>query len=105
MLTVWYGRSTKAYIVKKVIVVSEFILPEQNSTGYFWYKIIQKIAHSAITDHISVIAPGDEQHVSDHFDKKVNFHLFNSPTYNKNSLASRIWGQIKQTYQFYKKSK
>lgn len=92
-------------MVKKIIVVSEFILPEQNSTGYFWHKIIQKMAQSAITDHISVIAPADEQYIPDHFDKKVELNLFDSPTYNKNSLISRVWGQIKQTHAFYKKIK
>jgi len=102
---VWCGRSTKAYIVKKVLVISEFILPEQNSTGYFWYKIIQKMAQSAITDDISVIAPVNEQDVVKYFDKKVNLNLFSSPEYNKNSLASRVWGQVKQTYLFYKKIK
>lgn len=101
----WCGRSTKAYIVKKVLVISEFILPEQNSTGYFWYKIIQKMAQSAITDDISVIAPVNEQDVVKYFDKKVNLNLFSSPEYNKNSLASRVWGQVKQTYLFYKKIK
>lgn len=101
----WCGRSTKAYIVKKVLVISEFILPEQNSTGYFWYKIIQKMAQSAITDDISVIAPVNEQDVVKYFDKKVNLNLFSSPEYNKNSLASRVLGQIKQTYLFYKKIK
>lgn len=101
----WCGRSTKAYIVKKILVISEFILPEQNSTGYFWYKIIQKMAQSAITDDISVIAPVNEQDVVKYFDKKVNLNLFSSPEYNKNSLASRVWGQVKQTYLFYKKIK
>ncbi|WP_168406427.1 glycosyltransferase family 4 protein [Acinetobacter indicus] len=91
--------------MKKVLVISEFILPEQNSTGYFWYKIIQKMAQSAITDDISVIAPVNEQDVVKYFDKKVNLNLFSSPEYNKNSLASRVWGQIKQTYLFYKKIK
>ena len=91
--------------MKKVLVISEFILPEQNSTGYFWYKIIQKMAQSAITDDISVIAPVNEQDVVKYFDKKVNLNLFSSPEYNKNSLASRVWGQVKQTYLFYKKIK
>lgn len=101
----WCGRSIKAHIVKKILVISEFILPEQNSTGYFWYKIIQKMAQSAITDDISVIAPVNEQDVVKYFDKKVNLNLFSSPEYNKNSLASRVWGQVKQTYLFYKKIK
>lgn len=91
--------------MKKIIVISEFILPEQNSTGYFWCKIIQKIAQSAITDNISVIAPVDAHFNSDHFEKKVVLNLFNSAAYNKNSLISRIWGQFRQTYLFYKKFK
>lgn len=91
--------------MKKIIIVSEFILPEQNSTGYFWYKIIQKIAQSAITDNLSVVAPVDSQLSSNHFEKNVVLNLFNSPNYNKSSLISRIWGQIKQTYLFYKNTK
>lgn len=91
--------------MKKILVISEFILPEQNSTGYFWYKIIQKMAQSAIADEISVIAPVNEQDDLKYFDKKVNLNLFSSPEYNKNSLASRVWGQVKQTYLFYKKIK
>lgn len=101
----WYGKSIKVHIVKKIIIVSEFILPEQNSTGYFWYKIIQKIAQSAITDNLSVVAPVDSQLSSKHFEKNVVLNLFNSPNYNKSSLISRIWGQIKQTYLFYKNTK
>ena len=91
--------------MKKIIVISEFILPEQNSTGYFWHKIIQKIAQSAITDNLSVVAPVDSQLSSKHFEKNVVLNLFNSPNYNKSSLISRIWGQIKQTYLFYKNTK
>lgn len=91
--------------MKKIIIVSEFILPEQNSTGYFLYKIIQKIAQSAITDNLSVVAPVDSQLSSNHFEKNVVLNLFNSPNYNKSSLISRIWGQIKQTYLFYKNTK
>lgn len=91
--------------MKKIIVISEFILPEQNSTGYFWHKIIQKIAQSAITDNISVVAPVDNQLNSNHFEKNVVLNLFNSSNYNKSSLISRIWGQIKQTYLFYKNTK
>lgn len=101
----WCGRSTKVHIVKKIIVVSEFILPEQNSTGYFWYKIVQKMAQSAIADNISVIAPADKRYTANEIDNKVRLNLFDSPTYNKNSLISRVWGQIQQTYLFYKKIK
>lgn len=91
--------------MKKIIVISEFILPEQNSTGYFWHKIIQKIAQSAITDNISVVAPVDNQLNSNHFEKNVVLNLFHSSNYNKSNLISRIWGQIKQTYLFYKNTK
>lgn len=101
----WFGRSTKVSIVKRIIVASEFILPEQNSTGYFWYKIIQKMAKSAIADNISVIAPIDKQYPVNVIDNKVSLNLFDSPIYNKNSLISRVWGQIQQTYLFYKKIK
>lgn len=90
-------------MVKKIIVVSEFILPEQNSTGYFWHKIIQKIVQGEIADDVSVIAPLDQQHTASIIDHRVNLSLFDSPLYNKNSLISRVWGQIRQTYLFFKK--
>lgn len=91
--------------MKKIIVVSEFIFPEQNSTGYFWYKIIQKIAQSTVTENMTVIAPIDEHYIPDTFDKRVSLNLFNTSNYNKNSLFSRVLGQIKQTYCFYKQMK
>lgn len=91
--------------MKKIIVVSEFILPEQNSTGYFWYKIIQKIAKESTIDNISVVAPMADGCSANIFEKKVNVNLFNSPNYNKHSIISRVWGQMTQTFNFYKKIK
>ncbi len=91
--------------MKKIIVVSEFILPEQNSTGYFWYKIVQKMAQSAIADNISVIAPADKRYTANEIDNKVRLNLFDSPTYNKNSLISRVWGQLSKHIYFIKKYK
>nr|WP_306172552.1 glycosyltransferase family 4 protein [Acinetobacter sp. SwsAc5] len=63
------------------------------------------MAQSAIADNISVIAPADKRYTANEIDNKVRLNLFDSPTYNKNSLISRVWGQIQQTYLFYKKIK
>lgn len=88
--------------MKKIIIISEFILPQQNSTGYFWYKIIQKIAQKKTVENISVVAPMDQQYNFNGFDKNISLNLFDSPNYNKDDLSSRVLGQIKQTYYFYK---
>jgi len=88
--------------VKKVFVVSEFIDPDQNSTGYFWSKIIQKLSQSDAIDKLHVVAPypSNEAYQYQKLYSDVEFLMFPHAPYNKNSLGARIVGQFKQTYSF-----
>lgn len=90
--------------MKKVLVVSEFIDPEQNSTGYFWFKVIQKLSRSTTIDKLSVIAPysSNSIQVQQKLDDPVEFLLFAHASYNKNNLLARFLGQFRQTYGFFK---
>lgn len=90
--------------MKKVLVVSEFIDPDQNSTGYFWYKIIQKLAQSDGIEQLSVIAPysGDSEEVQKKFCSNIGFLLFLHESYDKNNLFKRLLGQVQQTFGFFK---
>ncbi|MEG2301090.1 MAG: glycosyltransferase WbuB, partial [Acinetobacter sp.] len=90
--------------MKKVLVVSEFIDPEQNSTGYFWFKVIQKLSRSTTIDKLSVIAPYSSNliQVQQKLDDPVEFLLFAHASYNKNNLLARFLGQFRQTYGFFK---
>ncbi|WP_288403680.1 glycosyltransferase family 4 protein [uncultured Acinetobacter sp.] len=90
--------------MKKVLVVSEFIDPEQNSTGYFWFKVIQKLSRSTTIDKLSVIAPysSNSIQVQQKLDNPVEFLLFTHASYNKNNLLARFLGQFRQTYGFFK---
>lgn len=88
--------------MKKVFVVSEFIDPDQNSTGYFWSKIIQKLSQSDAIDKLHVVAPypSNEAYQYQKLYSDVEFLMFPHAPYNKNSLGARIVGQFKQTYSF-----
>ncbi|ENW06168.1 glycosyltransferase family 4 protein [Acinetobacter beijerinckii] len=90
--------------MKKVLVVSEFIDPDQNSTGYFWYKIIQKLAQSDGVEQLSVIAPysGDREEIQKKFCSNIGFLLFLHASYDKNNLLKRLLGQVQQTFGFLK---
>lgn len=90
--------------MKKVLVVSEFIDPDQNSTGYFWYKIIQKLAQSDGVEQLSVIAPysGDREEIQKKFCSSIGFLLFLHASYDKNNLFKRLLGQLQQTFGFFK---
>ena len=74
--------------MKKVLVVSEFIDPEQNSTGYFWFKVIQKLSRSTTIDKLSVIAPYSSNliQVQQKLDDPLEILLFAHASYNKNNL-------------------
>ena len=38
--------------IKKIYVVSEFVDQKRNSTGYFWFKIIQSLSHELTNVHV-----------------------------------------------------
>ena len=64
--------------MRKLIVASEYIDSSQNSTGYFWSKIILKL--QSVGENVEVISPR-------RFNKYESFH-------NKTNIFRRIFKQI-----------
>ena len=96
----WCGKNIKVLKLKNIIVVSEFVIPEQNSTGYFWYKTVQKISKKY---NITLIAPYHKDITSEHFNSNVFVEYFNPPSYDRDKISSRLIGEFRQTYSFYNK--
>lgn len=96
----WCGKNIKVLKLKNIIVVSEFVIPEQNSTGYFWYKTVQKISKKY---NVTLIAPYHKDITSEHFNSNVFVDYFNPPSYDRAKISSRLIGEFRQTYSFYNK--
>ena len=80
-----------------VIIVSEFISKEQNSTGYYWSEIINKLAHDNFS--LKVIYPTDKNN-SIVCEKCHAIPIKYSP-FGKNSLVTRILGQVVLSIRFF----
>ena len=80
-----------------VIIVSEFISKEQNSTGYYWSEIINKLAHDNFS--LKVIYPADKNN-SIVCEKCHAIPIKYSP-FGKNSLVTRILGQVVLSIRFF----
>ena len=65
--------------MKKLLIACEYTNPNQNSTGYFWSKIISRLENSE--GFVTVISPG----------KYVKYDSFN----NNTGLLNRIFKQIR----------
>ncbi|VVP78170.1 hypothetical protein PS914_01939 [Pseudomonas fluorescens] len=81
-----------------VFVVSEYVDAGQNSTGFFWSKIVKKIGREL--GFVTVVYPRSS-HLSKIFDDStVKEVAFSSPKFNKNKLLFRLLGQFCQIMGF-----
>jgi len=80
-----------------VIIVSEFVSKGQNSTGYYWSEIINKLAYDNFT--LKVIYPNDKNN-SIACDKCHAIPIKPS-SFGKNSLITRILGQVILSIRFF----
>ena len=80
-----------------VIIVSEFIFKEQNSTGYYWSEIINKLAHDNFS--LKVIYPTDKNNSI--VCEKCHAIPIKSSSFGKNSLVTRILGQVVLSIRFF----
>ena len=80
-----------------VIIVSEFISKEQNSTGYYWSEIINKLAHDNFS--LKVIYPTDKNNSI--VCEKCHAIPIKSSPFGKNSLVTRILGQVVLSIRFF----
>lgn len=82
---------------KKIIVLSEYIGENHNSTAYYWSQIVKSLSD---TYEVILIAP-ETNHATDFTTQyNVNFKPIALIEYDKNKLISRLWGQTKQTLAF-----
>lgn len=89
----------KKSVCPRIFIISEYVLANENSTGYYWSKIIHGL--SLNFDLVYVICPKPELSNSFHTDdKNVNYILVNKIKHNKNNLLSRLYGQLFQSILF-----
>jgi glycosyltransferase involved in cell wall biosynthesis len=81
-----------------VFVVSEYVSAEQNSTGFFWSRIIKKIETEL--GEVTVVFPSAFPFSKTFEDSAINEMPFASPKFNKNGLFSRLLGQFFQIVGF-----
>ncbi|MEG3692855.1 glycosyltransferase family 4 protein [Vibrio coralliirubri] len=82
---------------KKVLVLAEYIGENHNSTAYYWSKIVRQLSNNF---DVILVTP-DSSHSRSFSDKyKVETRFVELAKHNKNSLISRLIGQVKQTIYF-----
>jgi glycosyltransferase involved in cell wall biosynthesis len=90
---------SKDHHCKKTVILCEYIHQAENSTGYFWSKIIERLANSR--ENLSVLAPTSFLESSEiHTVPGVEYHYFERSKFNKNGLFTRLLGQVEQTLKF-----
>lgn len=85
----------------KVFVITEYVGANQNSTGYFWSKIIERLGMEL--GEISIIFPGSPGENAIFEIDMIKEIPFRSPRFNKDKLFFRVFGQIIQSLIFCKK--
>jgi len=84
---------------KKTVILSEYIHQAENSTGYFWSKIIDRLATNKVK--LTVLAPVSLVPSCEiHSNPRVRYYYFKRSKLNKNGLLARLLGQLEQTFKF-----
>lgn len=79
---------------KRVLVFAEYIGENHNSTAYYWSQIIK---HLSDTYEVILVAP-ENRHSVEFIEKyAISAYLVKHAKHNKNSLLSRLYGQIHQS--------
>ena len=85
--------------VPSLFVVSEFVDKKNNSTGYYWNKIIQGLESKFNTNVISLLS-SNENAIND-FSSVKFINIDSNAKYNKNSLIVRAFSQLKISFLFF----
>ncbi|MBC7418488.1 MAG: glycosyltransferase WbuB, partial [Pedobacter sp.] len=84
----------------RIFIISEYVESTENSTGYYWSKIIHGL--SLNFQNIFVICPEPSLiDANKDYDQNVKYIYVQKITHNKNRLFSRLYGQIVQSYLFF----
>lgn len=84
------------YSMSRLIIVSEFVDPEGNSTGYYWYKLIAGLSKENF--EVAVICPDDSYRLLRSPVENVNYLRFRAGTFSGKGLLSRLLKQFVQTF-------
>jgi len=84
----------------KLFIVSEFTDGTQNSTGYYWSKIIEGLSEKF--NEVYVICPKSSYLKNDKVPDSVTYIFVNDVVFNKKKLITRLFGQISQSLYFTK---
>lgn len=83
-----------AISVKSLLIVSEYIHPEQNSTGYYWDGIIRRMGKA--WGRVRIITPSFTPDPQTPYPACIQLDRFRTPTYNTRHPLTRLVGQIRQ---------
>lgn len=81
----------------KIIILSEYIGENHNSTAYYWAQIVKSLQARY---EVLLIAPHTPHVIEFAAQYNVTLATIESVSYDKNHLVPRLWGQIKQTLAF-----
>jgi len=85
-----------------IFIISEYVDPQVNSTGYYWSKIINGI--SAAFSHVAVICPESSKTEQYPFESNGIFvYLIPESSYKKNHLLFRLFGLLNLSFKFFVK--
>ena len=77
---------------KKIFIITEFFSANQNSTGYFWEKLIKKFASENWI--VNLIAPDYGDVEFSRYPKSVIFDVFKMRKSRNNNFISKILFQL-----------
>lgn len=83
----------------KIFVISEYVYPAQNSTGYFWSKVIDRLGQDFCSINVVSPCPTGQVCIKSEI-TNVQYMEFFSRSFDKKKLASRLVGQIHQCMGF-----
>lgn len=84
--------------IKRLIIVSEFVDAAQNSTGYYWNKIIEGLSKEFDNVYVVCTQSSYEKLISPC--ERVTYKIVKNTRFSKNNLVARLLGQLQQTYYF-----
>nr|WP_086938991.1 glycosyltransferase family 4 protein [Thaumasiovibrio occultus] len=82
---------------KRVLVFAEYIGENHNSTAYYWSQIVKYLLGGY---EVILVAPENSHSVEFVEKYGIAARLVKHAKHNKNSLLSRLWGQLRQSARF-----
>lgn len=85
-----------------IFIVSEYVDPQVNSTGYYWSKIVNGV--SATFSQVAVICPARAKFKPYLFESsEISVYPISESSYKKNNLLFRLFGLLNLSFKFFVK--